>query len=115
MLNLASFKIKAIIILVIVALCGGAFWYVRHLQSTVDSLKIEKVELKNQVASQKDTIEEDDRRDGIVDQVVKLGDGERQQITKVYQTKIQKVDNDVKEGKDRNVGPLLNEFFNGGL
>lgn len=112
MFGLATVKAKLIVAAIIVAIIGLSGFYIRSLHHSIDGLKKANVELNMTNKAQEDTIKETKRREDIVNQVTSLGDEERVKIKKVYETKIQKVEKYVQEGKDKPVGPLLNEFFN---
>ena len=115
MLNLATLKAKLILGAVIMALLGLFGGYVWHLHSKAESLQKANTELSIQAKAATDTVTESQRRDTIVDTVNNDGNKERVVIEKHYQDKVQKIDENVQQGKDSSVGPLLNEYFNGGL
>lgn len=112
MLSLTTLKAKLIMAAIFVAMIGLTGFYIKTLHHSIDGLKKANVELSITNKASEATIQETKRREDIVDQVTHLGDEERVKIKTIYETKIQKVEKNVQEGKDKPVGPLLNEFFN---
>lgn len=109
---LAEIKYKLLGAAIIIALLVSAFFYVKHLNNTIDSLKENTVKMNTEITSLKETNKEEDRRDSIVKEVTVIYEPLRKQVEADYQKKVIDIDNDVKEGKDRPVGPLLRDFFN---
>jgi hypothetical protein len=115
MFGLTSIKSKLIIFGIILSIFGGAGLYVWHLNHQVDKLQTQKVELTTKLEGATATIDETSRREQVVDKVSAIVDSKRQENQRIYEKKVHKVDEDVTQGKDRPVGPLLTEFFNDGL
>ena len=105
-------QIKAAIGLSALLLLAGAYFYVKYLNSTIDDLQTQNTQLTETNKSQKDAIEENDRRTDILNRINNIGSKEKIVIEKHYQSQLEGIDKSIKEGKDREVGPLLLDFFN---
>jgi cell division protein YceG involved in septum cleavage len=112
MWNIATLKIKLIIAGILLAIMGAGGLFVWHLSSANNNLHTKVTQLDTAVKSGEDTIQEGTRRSSVIDEINKEGDAKRASLQIHYQTKINKIDKQVQEGKDKPVGPLLQEFFN---
>lgn len=115
MFNLSTLRAKIIIAAIVLSVLGGFGFYVKKLNDKKDTLQIEKVELTNKVKIANELIKETNRREEVVADVSTAMDVKREANERSYQKKVVHIDKVVQEGKDKPVGPLLNEFFNSGL
>jgi len=109
---LSGLYIKLIASAIVLAVVGGAYFYVTGLQHKVTQLTADNQTLANDNRSLKDTIEAERTMNDNITKVAQAGDKQREQNKKEYQTHLKNIDDKVKAGKDRPVGPLLQEFFN---
>jgi predicted Holliday junction resolvase-like endonuclease len=98
----------------LVAAVYGGYSYVRHLQHSVTTLKLEQQQLKDMNETLSTTIAESQRMQQVRDEVGSVSRGIREQNRVTQQKRETVIVTSVREGKDREVGPLLKEFFNAG-
>ena len=105
-------QIKAAIGLSVLLLLVGAFFTFKSLTAKIDDLETKNTQLEIAKQSAEDTVAENERMNDIQDKLSNLSSKQRIVIEKRYQSKLDNVDTSIREGKDREVGPLLLEFFN---
>lgn len=110
----ATLQAKVFLGLGVAAAALVLFFYIQHLQDTNKILRAENSKLEIIVTEQKAAIDENNRRNDVVDNVTREVNKIRQQNLKLKDSKIKKIDESVTAGNDREVGPLLRDFFNDG-
>lgn len=108
----ANLKLYAGIGLIVAGLLGVAYFYISSLNSTIDNLKKQNTSLVIDNKSKDEAIVELSRRAEVETEITKVFDKKRVENKKEYQKKVDKIDENVSQGKDRPVGPLLGDFFN---
>lgn len=88
------------------------FSYVQHLRTSNHNLKRDNITLQQDIEKKDFVIEESQRRNKVVDSITVKVDQVREENKKQYDSKISKIDNEIRTGNDREVGPLLRNFFN---
>ena len=104
--------IKIALSLGVLALVAGGYWYVSSLQNKVQMQAEQIVLLDNSNKELQKTNEEMQKQLDTIQKVTDIGDSVREENRKVRDKQLQHIDDGVKQGKDRPVGPLLKEFFN---
>ena len=87
--------------------------YVSHLQNKNEKLTNENNNIKIELNMKEELLKEIDRRDDALDLITKYYNKESNKLEIVYRNKEEKVDREVREGKDREVGEILSNYFNG--
>jgi septal ring factor EnvC (AmiA/AmiB activator) len=98
--------------LLVVGLIYGAYSYVTDLQSDKEELQKEVIQITDMNNTLTETIAETERMQTIRDEVGGVSRDIREENKRIKDTRDRKVDNLVQSGQDREVGPLLKEFFN---
>jgi uncharacterized membrane protein YgaE (UPF0421/DUF939 family) len=83
------------------------------LQHTVTQLTVDNTTLKHDNKALTDEIKAEQQMNENINKISKAGDEQREINKKHRDSQLKKIDDSVKAGKDRPVGPLLKEFFNG--
>jgi ABC-type siderophore export system fused ATPase/permease subunit len=112
MFGLSTIWTSLIGIGLVLALVAGNYFYIKSLQRKADKLNTQNIELKDDNKELTQTIEEQRRMYEIISVVSGMGDKEREQSRQIRDNQRKIIDDKVKEGKDRPVGPLLREFLN---
>ena len=108
--TLASYAIAALGAL---GLIFGAYFYVSHLNSTIDKLKGVTIQLQDVNEQFKANEVETERRTTIIREIPNNYIPIYQKQNEEYNNEINSIQDDVSKGIDRPVGPLLNSYFNG--
>jgi hypothetical protein len=108
-----SLYIKLIASAMVLAIVGGAWFYVHNLQSKVVTLTGENNTLRQSNKELGDNLKVQIETNNNINKVSNAGDKIREQNKIVRDNQLKGIDEKVKAGKDRPVGPLLKEFFNG--
>jgi regulator of replication initiation timing len=109
---LSGLYIKLIASAIVLAVVAGGYLYVRGLQTQVQQLYTDNSNLKISNKELKDSLAAEVQMNQNIAKISQAGDKQREINKQEYNQQIQKIDNKVKTGKDRKVGPLLEEFFN---
>ena len=112
MFDLSPLVIKLILSGVAVLIVGAAYFYVTGLQNKIEDLKTENTVLIDDNKELKETIDLSNQFQEIIVKVDAIGNEEREVNRKQRDKQLQQIDNSVREGQDKPVGPLLKEFFN---
>lgn len=112
MFGLSDIYVKLIASAVVLGLVAGAYFYVRHLNSTITTLNRDNATLEQSNDELKENLKAQAQLQTVIEKVSEAGDKQREQNKKVHQEQLHKIDENVKAGKDKAVGPLLKEFFN---
>lgn len=97
----------------IVALVGGAYWYVSHLQSQVKQLSSENTVLTQDNKNLTETVKDNEKQQEIIIKVDAIGETERSKNRDTLQRQRKSIDDSVNRGEDKPVGKLLKDFLNG--
>lgn len=109
----ASLYAKLIASAIILAIIGGGYWYVKNLQNRVTDLNRENATLSQSNEELKMTLLEQQKQQDNLNKVLKAGDVVKEQDRKEHREQLKKIDEQVKAGEDKPVGPLLRDFLNG--
>lgn len=110
---LLGWKIKAALTLAVLLIVAGAYFYVDHLQGKVAGLQTENVELKDDNKELATTIEQQKQFDEVIVKLDELSQPQRVIIRNERDNDLKRIDEKVRAGQDRPVGPLLKDFLNG--
>lgn len=113
MLGLSALYIKLILSALVLSAVGGFCWYVLDLQSDKQKLLEQRTVLLDDNKELEQAIKDSNRQTIIVERVSEIGNAEREANRNIRDKQLNQIDNGVKQGKDRPVGPLLKDFFNG--
>lgn len=109
---LSGLYLKLLLSVGVLALVGGAYWYVSNLQNRVEKLSTQNTLLEQSNTTLTETIKEQEQQLATIEKVSAAGDTLRIEYRTIYQKQLKDIDDDIKGNKDRPVGPLLKEFFN---
>jgi hypothetical protein len=113
MFGLSSLYTKLILSAGVILLVGGLYLYVTGLQNKVESLKQEKLVLIEQNKALTLTIEDTNKQILLLEKISELGNAQREEDRKIKEGQLKNIDDNIKKGWDRPVGPLLKDFLNG--
>lgn len=108
----ASLKAKLIASGIMVLIIFSALMYVRGLQHTISNLKGDNIILKQDNKSLNDFLQDQTRMQGITTRIEQIGSTEKDHYIIIRDNNEKKISKDVTEGKDKEVGPLLEDFLN---
>jgi hypothetical protein len=109
----SSLYLKLIASGIVLALVAGAYFYVHSLQVQNRQLYSDNAALKVSVKQLNETITEEKKTQEVINKVNEVGNVVKEENKRVHREELKKIDDGVKAGKDRPVGPLLKEFLNG--
>jgi hypothetical protein len=109
---LSSLYLKLIASAVIIGLVAGAYFYVTGLQHKVESLSRDNATLQQSNDQLKGELTTQKQFQSIIEQVINSGDKVKEQNKTVRNNQLKKIDDSVRAGKDKAVGPLLRDFLN---
>ena len=110
---LLGWKIKAALTLGVILLVAAAYFYVDHLQNKVEALNTQNIELKDDNQELQTTIEQQKQFDQVIIKLDELSSAQRTENRNVRDNDLKRIDEKVRAGQDKPVGPLLKDFLNG--
>lgn len=116
-LRVAGVFLKGIPMWVYVALLvggivAGSYFYMKNLEATVIELREENTNLQRDKQNLQANAREQQRVDNIVERVEVVVQPQREVIRERERRQNQQIDDSIRQGNDRNVGPLLRDFLN---
>lgn len=105
-------KLLAGLGLVFAGVLGAAYLYVSSLNHKIENLTKQNTALVLDNQLKQEALDEQNRRAAVEGQITKEFDKKREEHKKDFQKKLDRIDKNVSQGKDRPVGPLLGDFFN---
>ena len=98
--------------LLFVAAIYGGYRYVDNLRDTVLELRTEKTQLEDMNETLTDSIAELQRMSEVRDEISTISREIREKNIVIKESREEVINDSVAKGNDREVGPLLREFFN---
>lgn len=98
--------------LLLVAAIYGGYKYVDNLRDTVQELRTEKTQLQDMNETLSASIAETQRMAEVRDEVSIISKEIREKNIVIRESREEVINDSVAKGNDREVGPLLREFFN---
>jgi hypothetical protein len=112
MFGLSALYTKLLLSAGVILLVGAAYLYVTGLQNRVKRLNENNIVLTHENKALEETIKFNNEFGQKLDRVLELGNQQRNESREVKEKQLKGIDQKVKDGKDRPVGPLLKEFLN---